>query len=538
METQYITLCHDRAKTVIYAVQGESNARKLIFTLLNNAREQMQFTSDHKAFFYVESSVQICAEINTASNTVEVILPVQATATPGDHICTLQVYTDEEDLWRGNLLLKVERNPAAQIPEKPEFLALTQILQNAEAIDRLLDKSQETEEIFGETMKKYTDGISAEHSGKIQRIDPGAGVSDGNDIAFDTNGNLFWLDGCNYGATDTKISIDNGKSWIDTPLQAEGTDIFRICIGGERFLCLSGNKLIWAKVSGNSFVIDSQLTNPLESNVTPPYIGGKYLNGKYWVFRASGSAVYPPAYFVGNGTNYAVVNLPNYTMEAHDISYDPASGKYYMVGGYDAFSANAVKGWLVQSDDLVQWEFIKTWATGAYYRYKICLQDNILNIFSTDSEGLKIRRLNLKSSVWEESVVSVEDNFQIAGAFYSPFGEIIAGGNTLIFSKNGIDFNVYPISFPAHYDVPTAASAFGRRIVITNGPQYAVYRIDLAGESLLQSLENARESYQDLETKLEESAGRKIVCLDTDPGEGAERDEPDGTIIFVFEEGE
>ncbi len=503
METQYITLSHDRARTVIHAVQGESCARKLVFTLLNSASEQLQFSSEHKAFFYVDAIAQIGAEIDTASNTISVILPVQATADSGDHICTLQIYTSEEDLWRGDLLLKVERNPAARIPEKREFLTITKILQNAENIERLLEKSQETKELFEGTLDKYIDGISPELTGKIQRVDPEAGIADGNGIAFDTNGNLLWLDGCKHGAVDTKISFDNGKSWIDAPLQSEETDIFDLCVGGERFLCLSKNKLLWARVSGNQLVVESQFNNPLKTNVSPQHAHGKYLNGKYWVFRNAGSAVYPPAYFTGNEAAYATVTLPNTKMEAHDIAYDPESGDYYMVGGYDAYSSESYNGWLARSTDLVEWEILHAWNSYAHHKYKLSLQGGTLTIFSQGNGGLNIRRLNLKDEEWEETSVAVSSDFQLTSVISSAFGVFVIEEEAFAFSKNGIDFSIFSVSFPAHYNVSAAAAVFGRRLIVTNGPQYAVFRVDLAGEKLIQTLENAREAYKELESNLE-----------------------------------
>ncbi len=538
METEYITLSHNRAKTVIHAVQGESKARSFVFSLISASGELVRFQTDHKAFFYIEDWAQFPAMIDTTNNTVTVKLTAQATARAGNHVCTLQVFDATEDIWRGNMVLSVENNPALNIPEKMEFVLLTQILQNAEAIGRLLDKAQITDEICSDTLSKYVEGLSPEKSGIIDQPDPGAGMSNASDVAYDLNGDLLWLDAHSRGAANTKLSLDNGRTWLDADLSAvpnAENEIFHMAIGGDKFLLLGSEKAMWVNVQGNSLVPVQIFDSPIHTNTFPPFLGGRYTNGKYWVFRVSGSSTFPPVYFTGE-SSCSTVNLPDPKMEAHDIAYDAVNGIYYMVGGYDAFGDDTGKGWVLQSGDLVNWTTIKTWDNVAYSTYKASVIGEVLVIYAKESGGFKVRIRD--KDTWTEKTVQVATGFDLADVAASPYGNIIAGSTAFVFTKNGIDFDIYPVVFPEKADERFVAASFGRWAVIANGPHYVIYRVDLAGESMIRSLEAAKIKYEELEKELEAAAGRRIVCLDTDPGQGAAREEPDGTIIFVFKEEE
>lgn len=542
METQYITLSHDRAKTVLHVVQGESGARTFVFSLIGATGQQILFEPEHKAFFYVEDWAQFPAQIDTTSHTVSVTLTAAATGRAGNHNCTLQVYNSAEDIWRGNMVLSVERNPAAAIIDDPDFIPLTRILQNAENIERLLGKSRDTDDLFRETLENYTEGMSAERSGKIQREDPASGIADRNGIAFDTAGNLLWLDGCKRGAPDTKLSADYGNSWTaaaPAPLSGVEDSIFYLAVGGEKFLLLGDDKLIWAKVSGDSLTTLEIADNPLKTKTAPCFFHGRWVNGKYWVFRnTANSAACPPAYFTGSGAGYAAVSLPDAEMVAHDVAYDPESGRWFLVGGYDGmFSEKAGKGWLVGSADLTHWETIKTWSDYSPREYKLAVQNGCLAVFFTDPNNkLKCHRMDIESDTWQELTVPGGESFQLVDAVKTSLGVAAIGSGKIAFSKNGMDFTILSVSFPSSYDVPVAAAASGRRLVLTNGPQYAVFRVDLAGAKMLDNLKSAEQRYSELEAELETAAGNRIIFTSTDPGQGADSSEPDGTLIFVYKE--
>ena len=531
METQYITLSHERAKTVLHAVQGESNARTFVFALIGASGEQVALSSDHKAYFYIENRVQLPARIDIVNNTVSITLPAQATARSGNHICTLQVYNSAEDIWRGDMVLSVEYNPASTITDDPMFIPLTEILQNAENIDRILKSAKDVNDLFADTLDKYLDGISPDCSGNINEANIPAGEVNSNGIAFDTAGNILWVDYYTNGSSETKISYDNMRTFTNCNLAGFNNNKVHFCIGGDKFLLFAGDYMMWVQTMNNSVTTDIK-ANPLSTNVSPTIRHGKYLKNKYWVFRNEGNSIFPAAYFTGIGTNYVIVNLPDAAMDAHDIAYDKTSGYYYMVGGYSPYGRDAGKSWLLKSDDLIYWEPIKEWVNNAWYEYRISIVGDMLNVIrlkSYNNTGIA-HRMDLKKSIW----VDWMPPFTVIDVASTPLGDVLVGDKDIAFTKNGIDFPGSLLNFDQS-EMFTKAAGFGKIVAVTKGTQYEIYKIDLAGEKMIASLERAKDEYDTLAEELAAAAGRKIICTSMDPGAGADIGAPDGTIIFVYE---
>lgn len=546
MEKQKITLSRARAQTVLHAVQGEANAQTFCFSLLDSRGAAVELTDDMTAAFYVDKEdgnpVQIAGTVNVEDQTIDVPLTLQATAAAGNHTCLLQVYSDDADIWRGDLTLSVTPNPASAIPSRPEFQRLTAILQDAERAKEASDYCLAKSEAYNEMLDEYTEGISPVATGTI-KMSPYADTYGTSCVAYDSKGNLMLLDCYNYGAGNTKISINDGQTWEDAPLSAKllgGDEVsanYQLCIGGDRFLCLGQKYLLWVDIESNSlysgerYRYDYVIAHSLQSNVTPAFSGGRYIKGKYWVFRnAPSSGALPPVYFTGDRAEYVTVPLPNSNMVAHDITYDRVAGTYYMVGGYDPYGESGTVGWLLKSDNASTWEIVQQWMDDQPHSYKLSLQGNILNIFCKIGGGILMHRLNTDTGDFDKVMLPMTVGGDVSEVLTTPFGTVAVGYNAFSFAADGTTFESTPYNF-GESDYSTTAAAYGRKLILANGPQYQIYRVDLVGATMLRKLEQANQ----LLAELQAAAGKKIVYTDTDPGEGTATDEPEGTILLVFD---
>lgn len=538
-----------------YAVQGESGARELRLDLCDAQGKTVDVTGAKALLYVIKPDRNVAViECTPASNgkpyQVSCLLTLQAAACPGMCSMFLQVLTDTGELRYDNMTLQVFPSAADSVLSRTDFGPLAQLIQSAGMIDRLLKQTQDTADMLAEIIRSYTRELSPETDGVIDTGGEDAGNFESYP-AIDTAGNVLFLDCRTWGSLNTKFSTDFCKTWTDAPLQNAETEephlLPRLCVGGEKFLCFGDDYLMWARIPGEGRLLTTALVaNPVKTNVSPAARRGRYLNGKYWIFREqsgydASAPAYPPVYFTGNGAEYVAVSLPDSQMAAADIAYYPKTGAYYMAGGYPPGTPNYGKTWILLSVDLTTWYTLQTWDSEEISIDALSIHNGVLSAYPRYDTGdtLTVHRHKIDSGTFETVKIpfggtkfytSCAAGCEVCSAALSGSGDYLA------YTKDGGTDTIVPVPWPESLTGLSAwIAGFERRLVLTYGPYYKVYRMDLVGEDLAANLEKMAQEYQNMTQQIENYAGRKIVLTTTDPGAGSPASA--GEIIFVYEEG-
>ncbi len=504
-----------------YAVQGESGARELRFNLYDETGAEKAVTGSRILLYTIKPDRNVavieCKAGSGRENQASCLLTYQAGTCPGTCSMFLQVLTESGELRYDNMELVVKPANIDGIASRSDFGPLTHILQSAGHIDQLLSNVRGVAELLQSILQNYTKELSPEYSGVI---DTGTAekVFYLSDIAADDSGNLLMLDRSTKGGQQTRLSADGGKTWTLSPLVPENstpTDVFLACCGGPKFLCLGDKYLLWAQAVNGKIIPETPVNCPIP--ISKSIRRCRYLNGNYWIFRTkSKTEAYPPVYFTGSGAEYIEVVLPDSgTREATDITYDPETGAYYMVGGFPRDTANFGTTWIIRSTDLKKWTTIQAWMGDDAEDRTAVFRDGAVTMYIRNSAELKIARITPAGGVTTTNTGQRFLTMQTAGNILC---DVTLSDVKLVSTKDGAALQWYPVQLgleEGSADIVHAA-AFGRRIAITKGPAYYIYRMDMLGEDVAADMLQARGDYEVLSAQvrdlLESASGAAEVA--------------------------
>lgn len=516
METQKITLSRSRAQTVLHAVQGEANAQTFAFTLLDSQNSPIQITADMSASFYVDkydgNPVQIQAQVDAADQTVNVTLPLQATAAAGNHICLLQVYSNSADIWRGDVVLSVIPNPASQIPSRPEFQVLTQLMLNAESTIGAINKAST---VLQDLESKLLAGIEEEShtSFNFGNTTLWSAASDGTRwYAVAAYTDVFWY-------SDDLINWKRGTLATQGIVNAMAASENQVCVIGPEAIQISAN---W----GQTFIFSAL---PSEFAGIEQFIGLKRYGAGFIAIPDEGSAIYieysggswriESMKAIGQIADAVVCGSKLVTAVSGAAStairiYDPAGNKSVEIPIPGNRTPRKL-GWDGKGVHIIC-------ADRSTFYY------SDIDSLTTMRQTGKITDSRFASNSLSE-VVSIGNQCAV----------VMHNTNGVLYAGPGQPWSVLDLSQEEAYIVTAAA---GGKILAAGNKCQAVLGLQTTGtayekrlETLCAQIVALIQEYLVKIKELENSAGRKIVLTKTDPGAGTAAEA--GTIVFVYEEG-
>lgn len=543
MPYQELTVSPNRelGLAVFHAVQGESNARELRMDLVDAQGAGVPVTMC-QAFLYVikqdHNVAVIQCETGThgKSNQVSCVLTYQATTCPGKCALLLQVMTSTGDLRYDNMRLEVAPCAVDGIISRTEFSALTDAIRNAGTVEAMLAYSQEVAGGFQEILSHYADDFRPNIKGTFNTEESAAAFR----AAMDTEGNMLLLNTLEWGGKESQYSTDGGKTWAETQHSAPEENVgCQLVLGGKKFLVIHGNHAVFGQVVNGVLTWGAPIPCGVSWNNSLSALSGEYAGGKYFVCyparnsMISNSPVGRNLFYFDDSGNLSEVLLPDPRMEAQAVGYDPVNRRYLAAGAYAYAVTDDLynhKAWVLASDDLARWSTVYEDDMTTYnftgikvYNGQIVIATNLSDkIITGAADAVLTGSLQLQKMDQGGLVLAGE------------YGMAFPSAESMLFSRDGVSFSEKGPPFAGESETVYGAMS-GRLALLACGKQYAVYRLDLIGENLKESMEKLESQYREYLKNMEQAAGYRIKLVTKDPGTGTASTEPDGTILFVTE---
>lgn len=554
---------------IFTAVQGETHARELRMDLLDTHGGPVDLTGS-QAFLYVikpdtnVALIECQTATNGKQNQAACVLTLQAATCPGTCGLLLQILTESGDIRYDNMRLQVEESDIDGIASMSDFGPLAKMLKSTGKINDLLSQTEITVKDISGTAA-HMEKILALYGDAFRRHSGGT-LSGNVDYlpAADTQGNMILIPKSWNGAGGL-VSYNGGENWGPTTMYASDEESLMpsVVVGGEKILVGCGKKLVWGKVSGGALTWQQPVSGPAHTGDSTSQSWGRYLNGKYFVcYNDRASLTAAPIgrnlyVFSANGS-CSEVQLPDNRMSATCVAYDPDNQRYFVAGGY-ALSADTSgqdsynhKTWIIASTNLKSWSTVYEATDDEVFVDIVVYSGRVLAVPRNSKESGTMRLFGRSVSQIMSRPPSAASFDYSGGEFWATdtasglFGFVVLAKGTIMYTADGDDFTEIPLALGGESDLTVKAAAAGRYLLLCSGSQYAVYRLDLKGENLTESLQEAVTEYNTLKNKVDtevstaaatiEERKQEMLHLITastdDPGPGA--DMGDAMLYLVY----
>lgn len=531
----------ERGTYKFYAVQGEAMGRELVLNLFDQNGQEVNLTKS-RIFLYVSKQDRNVAVVEGKTgdglqNTVHCKLTYQTCTCPGVCNMLLQVITEDGELRYDNMELTVSPTETDAIFESTTDIGpLAKIIKNGDQIAREMENITTIRELMVSVLKNYADSISADIIGTLPVEDEQFYTST---VAADINGSILMLDTNSWGASETYFSCDEGRTWEKKGLQGaevEGQDLFHVCVGGNYFLCVGRDKMIWVKIANGVMTIESTKDITFKTGVTPAVSHGQYVNGRYFLFRQNNiatSEAFSPVYFTGPGSAPAYIALPASNMVAGSIAF--SDGYWYMTAYETWHDDNKPhKAWLLRSETLANWAAIAQWE-GNHNEYKFfTIREGVATVYGDSQNGMKVKRIDLATNAVTEKWIRNGQGFNPETAVASELFDVVLSGNEICYTKDGKDYKFFDTSFKDNWDFSVDIAIPLRRLIVADGAYYAIYRLDMLGENLSEKLNEAKAQYEDLVELAKRKANEIDSLIKISSVKMEEGDELEAGHIYIW----
>lgn len=522
---------------VFYAVQGEANERQLLLNLFDENGQEVNVSSATALMYVIKPDRNVAViECETGdANTVTCLLTYQAGTYAGQCNMILQLLVDGGELRYDSMVLSVAASVDNYISQS-DLGPIATVLNNASRIEALYGTSQQTEALLEAAYTEYEgkdetiqltlenskailavmESILAEYSGELS-AEYGGKLYEGSDenilsgIAYDSAGNLLYVNEYITGAPGSMLSVDNGKTWKSVEIMNTALTTFTVgtVVGGPRFLFLSrdGDKGRWGVVNGDSLTVGSTFDTGFSISISPAIRYGRYVNGKYLYFSAD-SGARRSVYCVTWNDDISSAAFSTFLPPAEagrpdDVIYDAQNGVYYIVTTLDKTSIGACEARLYLAEDLEtasSWELLETWEeTDEHKNYSdpshsLSLRNGCVNIYCNYSSPVNVYSYRIDTGELSSQAISGSNSMYGGPVVSSPVVDVFPsaryGGTDydvwrLVSTKDGENFSVFGVSSQwTTRQSQMAAAASNRYIAMCWGAYYAVYRVDMIGENI------------------------------------------------------